>query len=441
MKSSRKRRFRFGIGFVLVPLALWGLAIGLAPTDWARVRVEAAIGRAAGQPARLGALRFGLLGGVRLIDLRIGEAVPKSEGLGETSRFAGAWFAADEVRIDLSPLQLLAGRIEPTGAKASGVELRLRRRLDGSLEFGGLPKPREDSRKHQVGLRDEVGGASGFAIELADSQIRVVDEPTGTDLALKVVEGWATWRPDVLEIERIVGLARGGTIAMAARVERTGGRPAIEAQFRVRGVELGEDLGALTRIVPALAGADGAVSGRLDLDLLLISRLGSTDIFLDNLAGRGQAEVQEIAVADSPLLKAASESFRLPNRGRIGRLAGEFAVESRRVVSPDLTLSVGSLPISLSGWSDFDGRLDYRLQLDGLAARVERVARRLPVEAAKPLAELRKAVGRAGLVRLQGRPGRYTLTADGRTVDLGVTRATGDPRAVGHRGDGDRRLR
>ena len=435
MRSSRKQRFRFGIAVLLVPPAVWAFLVALAPTEWARSRVETAIADSIRQPVRLGGLRFGFLGGVRLLDLQFGEPAVSD----------GPWLSAREVRVDLSPLQLMAGRIEPTGASATGVDLRLLRRADGSMEFGGLPEPTARLEGDPSKAEDTRLAASPLLLELAESRLRVVDVPTGTDLVLEAVEGTATWHAKALEIERLAGRTRDGTIALAARIERGGPRPAIEGQLRVRGVELGKGLGALSRIVPALADAEGSVEGSLDLDLLLITQGDSADALLDGLKGRGRVAVKDLSPTDSAVLKAASEAFHLPSRGRLGSISGEFLVESRRVESRSLTLGVGSLPVRLSGWTDFDGVLDYRLQLDGLFERVEQVADRLPVGARGRLDDLRKAVGRADLVRLRGRAGEYVLTADGRRIDAWVRRASGAPEApptaLGHRFDGDARRR
>src|SRR5262245_43639788 len=78
------------IGLVVIPLLVWVLILVLVPTEWARSRVVARLSAASGRSVRLGALRVGPLGGIRLTSLEIG--TPRSAD--------DPWLKIDEARID-----------------------------------------------------------------------------------------------------------------------------------------------------------------------------------------------------------------------------------------------------------------------------------------------------------------------------------------------------
>jgi AsmA protein len=415
MKSSRKRFYRFGLGLVLVPASLWALVVALMPMGWARARVEQAMTRALGQPVRLGALRLSVLGGVRLLDLEVGPPADPD------TTPDGPWLTAREVRLDLNLPQLVAGRVEPARCRASGVALRVLRRADGSFEFGDLlardPSPDVDS--------ESAGGDRpvALAIELADCRLEVLDAPTGTRLGLAGVSATGRWADETVELERLTGTLNGGRLELAARLVRGRGLPRFEGELRVEGAALDSGLGVVRYLAPALGEAGESVEGRLDLDVVLRGFGATGPEVAASLNGEGHLRVEDLTLDGCPLMSAIAEAFRQPTRGRVGSLRGDFLVADRRVVTRNLTAQVGPVPILMAGWTDFDGRLDYVVRLDHLAARINELADRLSPEARQPLAELRASLGQAAQLRLQGSGGDVVLSADGKRVDEWVERA------------------
>ena len=75
-------------------------------------------------------------------------------------------------------------------------------------------------------------------------------------------------------------------------------------------------------------------------------------------------------------------------RGKLGSLAGDFRIASRRVTTANTTLRVGRTPVVLSGWSDFDGGLDYSVNCRALGKTVTSLAGKLPPEARDLLSDL-----------------------------------------------------
>lgn len=419
MGASRKRRGRYLFGLLLVPLSAWGLVVALAPTEWARVRVEAALVRSTRHPVRLGGLRLGLLGGVRLLNLEIGG------GAGPSRPDDGPWLRAREVRLDLGLLQLLAGRVEPSRCRAAGVELRVLRRADGRLEIAELLEPDRQARPDpRTGGRDEAA-PEGVALELAKARLLVLDEPTATRLELTEVEGRGTWEARAIEVEELTGRVNGGRLSLAARVDRAARASAFAGEVRVEGAGLDGALGLLGRLVPTLAESARAerLGGRLDLDVRLRGGGPDAEAIGRSLAGEGRIDLHDVALEESSLFAEVSRAFRVSPRDRVGSLRGEFVILERRVATRNLTLHLGPLPVRMAGWTDFEGRFDYLLRTDDLAARAASLARNLPPEYRESLADLPAALDQVTQIRLQGGPRGVAVTADGVRMDEWVRRA------------------
>ena len=132
MASRRWRWYvRIVCGLILVPPLLWLVVVVVAPTGWARRQIVARLESRSGRRVALEGLSVGLLGGIRLTNLEIGS--PHDIG--------DPWLKAADVRLDFGPFQMLGGHCKPTRVDVDGVELRVLRRADGTVELADLIRP------------------------------------------------------------------------------------------------------------------------------------------------------------------------------------------------------------------------------------------------------------------------------------------------------------
>jgi hypothetical protein len=391
------RRLRL-LGLVLlVPPVLWCLAVTLMPTGWARDRLVAALERETGRSIQLEAVRLGLLGGVHLRGLEVAQPGKPSD----------PWLTADVITIDVHAAELLAGRIEPGRVEAIGVVLRVRRDADGDLEIGDLLRrgratPAEDPDRAGRPDSDE----SDVAWRLADGRLSVVDEPTGTLLEFTQVEGQGTWRRDRTTAHDLHGRLNGGRFLLEADVERGLSSPMFEGELHTRNVELGRGMHVLRYVVPILGGPSVDLAGRLDLNLYLRGQGDSSEELTRSLVGRGAVRIDPITLEGSRVLAELGQVFHLPQGARVGAVGGDFEITGGRVGSQNLRLEAGTLPIVLDGWTDFSGRVDYRVRARGLSHA-------LSSELRAALEDLPLGVDDVLDLRLRGEPGHLELTLDG----------------------------
>ena len=98
--------------------------------------------------------------------------------------------------------------------------------------------------------------------------------------------------------------------------------------------------------------------------------------------------MDDLALDDSRILRDIRSMLPVPTRGKLGTLRGQFAIDDRRVSTGDTVLKIGEIPVNLSGWSDFDGRIEYLVRCETMDKAVSKIASRLPTEARELLAEL-----------------------------------------------------
>jgi len=395
MKRPRFLRPRWLIlGLFLLPLVCWALLLVVIPTGWARKRIVAALSEATGRPVRLEALHVGAFGGVRLSALAVG--APDSPD--------DPWLQVADASTDLNLIQLLAGCCKPTEVQVKGLNLRVLRRKDGTLELSDLL--RKPASAHS-GDRDS--GSDSYptvAVRLTDARIVVIDEPSQTNLEFSGVEGSVTWNGPHVRVNELHGALNGGTFELAAQLDRGARVPTFEGQVRAHNVAVSEGMDALAYVVPALAGTSGTVNGQLDLNVYLKGEGISADDLKRTLAGKGVLKIDPAELDGSQLLADLEKVIEVTGQSRAGAVKTDFIIKEGRIGSEDLTLQVGRTPIVLTGWTDFDGRLDYRVKTEDLVEK-------LPGKARDFLSELQIDLKEVATVRVHGTHKALVVSLDG----------------------------
>ena len=360
------RHWRILLGLVLVPPLLWVAVLTLLPTKFARDKIAGRLSATSGRKVKIGALHVGFLGGVHLEDLQIGAPASGDD----------PWLSVHSATIDLHLFELFFGPIEPTQIEVDGMELRILRRVDGSLELADFLNP-ADPRVVSSSL-DEPHGSHFVKLKVKDAKIVVLDNPTSTRLAFEHVSGNVTCDGIVTTLSEIRGNLNAGTIQLAGRFDRSGTLPRFEGQVRAREVAVGKGMGALGYFLPLLPGRDdpnpGKFEGRLALDFYMEGEGTSREALRKSLAGRGLIDVDPIALEGSATLSDLARLLQVPHRERFGAVRADLVLAKGRMTSENLTLNVAKIPLIFSGWTDVEGVVNYRLKTDAISDRVPREA-------------------------------------------------------------------
>jgi AsmA protein len=342
------------------------MVVLVAPTSWARSHVISALETASGRTVRLENLSVCVGGGIELTNLEIGAPGAVSD----------PWLQAPRIQIDVSLLQLMVGRFEPTYLEVDGAKLRVLRREDGSLELADLVASRAggDDAKEAEPHRC---GPSKLKARLRNLHVDVVDQPSDTILHFDEIEGEGSWEGERAFVASLVGKLNEGSFEFTAHFDRSDAVPSFEGQFRATEVALDNDMAALRYLVPVLAGAPGGMSGRLTMDVYLRGRGESREELSHSLLGQGNVSVDPIELKGTPLIAEIQKVVDLPAREKAGSLRTDFRLQDGRVTTERLTLTMGRVPLVASGWTSFDGQLDYQVKLDGSSVRLPEKARRL----------------------------------------------------------------
>jgi len=387
------------LGVLLAPPLLWILIVLVAPTNWARSHVIAKLERSSGRFVQLDDLDVCLDGGIELTGLKIG--APRSVG--------DPWLKAKRIRIDVSPWQLLWGKFKPTNLQADEATLRVLRRKDGSLELadlvifdgdGAAPSSNEPHRCDPSKLKTKI----------QQTRILLIDEPSHTQLTFDEVEGEGIWEGEGAFVVTLSGRLNQGPFQFTAHLDQSGGQPNFEGQFRTSDVVLDKGMSVLRYLVPVLAGAAGEIQGRMAMDVYLRGRGESRDVLCKSLVGNGSLVLDPIELNGTPLMTEFAKLAELSATDNLASIRSDFVVQDGRIRTDHLNLAAGRIPVAMSGWTDFDGRLDYQVKLDGVVDRI-------PEQARKFIGGLDLDLNSLTALRLRGNVDRVAITAGGTTAD------------------------
>jgi AsmA protein len=370
------------VAILSFPAILWVAFLLVVPTDWARQRIASRISAVSGRSVRIASVRIGFCGGVNLTGLEIGAPGGASD----------PWLRVVQTHLNICPLQLLFhNKMEPTETVVQGINLRILRREDGSLELDDLVKGQAQAPTTTTTTTTASAEISHncplsrLNLRIQDAQVTVIDMPTRTKLEFRDISGRAISEGRSATIEELHGTVNEGPFEVVAQLDRSTPTPSFEGHIRASRISLDESMNALGYLVPVLAGKSGDLEchGRLGLDLYLRGQGATSAALRESVVGHGKVSLDPIVLDDSALMNALSTCIDLPprNRGRVGSVASDFAIKDGRISSDNLTMDLITLPIALAGWTDLDGRVNYRL-------KSERLVERLPSKAKELLAGL-----------------------------------------------------
>jgi AsmA protein len=404
---------------LLLPALLWALLLAVVPTDWARQRFAARMSEATGRSVRIATVRVGAFGGIYLTGLEIGAP-------GEAN---DPWLKVASAYINVSPWQLICRQVEPTATVVRGIELRVLRRADGTLELHDLIRgveSRADAESDTCPCP-----LSRLDLRIRGAVVTVIDVPTRTRLEFHDLDGRAVSEGRNITIQELRGTLNGGNFALAAQLDRSTRTPTFEGHLRAQRIALGQGMNALRYLVPVLASRSDSLDGALDIDLYLRGEGATRARLRETIVGNGSVSLDPILLDGSRLLDELAAVVDVPAQRRVGSIKSNFTIKQGRIISDDLTVSLAKVPIVLQGWTDFDGTLNYRM-------RGENLIERLPGKARELLADLSIDSRDLSALRVEGAVDAPQVTMGG--VPLGVGPADGRDE-VPSPGDDRQRLR
>ncbi len=397
MTSHRLRRYTIVLSAaLLIPPLLWISIVFMAPTNWARKHVIAAIERRTGRAVRLERLSVQWLGGIRLTNLEIGS--PQSTD--------DPWLRSADMTIDVRLSQLVRGQLRPRLVEIAGAQIRVLRRADGTFELADLILPRS-KQVQSTGARSE---SSPVEFTIRGATVTLIDEPSGTRVRMENVDGDGVREDQKFVIQNLRGALNGGPFEFVGELDRTKATPHFEGRFRADDVVLDDGMAIVRYLVPVLAGAPVNLKGKFYTNVYIQGKGATWAAAMSSLEGRGIIGINPISLDGARIVAELSKIADVNRKGQLASVRSDFAIKDQRITTDHFLLNIGRVPMTLSGSTGFDGGIDYRINLKSLVDRVPDKARRV-------LAELNVELDTLAAVTLRGNVNQMIVQVNGVPLD------------------------
>ena len=170
--------------------------------------------------------------------------------------------------------------------------------------------------------------------------------------------------------------------------------------------------------VPVLSGSSLDLKGQLATEIYVQGKGTTWDTLSRTLAGYGLVAIKPVDLEGSTVVAELSKIADLKRQDGVAAIKTDFVISNRRVTTDHFVLEVGRVPVALSGWTDFDGKLDYRISLAGLDAR-------LPEQARRFLGDVNVDLRTLKVLTLKGSVNQMVVQLNGISLDRNFLREAG----------------
>ncbi len=137
-----------------------------------------------------------------------------------------------------------------------------------------------------------------------------------------------------------------------------------------------------------------------------------------SLEGRGTVALDSIDLDGAPFVDELTKLGKLSRQRRIATIHSDFMLKDRRIITEASTINIGSVPLTMEGWTDFDGRIDYQIKAVRLEARLSDRARRF-------LNDIDVDINQLSTLTLRGTVDQMVVGVNGISLDRNALRENG----------------
>jgi uncharacterized protein involved in outer membrane biogenesis len=363
---------------LLVVIVLAALAPTLLSTGPGRSLAESYLSsRVGGRKVTIGRLDVGHLSGVLLEDLTIAER----PGFGDEP-----FVRVASIRFENPPLALLWSNETLKELTITKPEVSIVRRQDGELSIGDLVEKEKKKREEEEKKREhEPRGptkrpAFTLPVAVTGAAVLMTDQKLGTSVALEGFHLTALYDRGRIEITEGEGRLNDGRLTVKGFMDQRERPEPFDLDVSLADCHLEGNLSRLGYLVPILYNPFGKTSTKIDFQATLSGRgtrkadlkanlTGTTRLVLRDLRVEGSETVQQLVSLVRGLLKLEHDALTFDSLTAESRIAdGRITTDPAR---PIQAAHGRGFTMSMSGHTDFDGSISYRVSLEG--SRVDEV--------------------------------------------------------------------
>ena len=149
-----------------------------------------------------------------------------------------------------------------------------------------------------------------------------------------------------------------GTVSASANLKEE--KPSLVFDMKLSDMLINQNMDILAYIVPVLAAPDGKISGKLSMMFNAKGNgLNWQDDLSKSLNGQGEIDIKDGHIKGGKITSKILKTFGKGGEYEFDNISTRFVINDSKIFNDDISINGKDFNIGLSGWTAFDGRLEY----------------------------------------------------------------------------------
>ncbi|MFQ5788377.1 MAG: AsmA-like C-terminal region-containing protein, partial [Thermodesulfobacteriota bacterium] len=167
-----------------------------------------------------------------------------------------------------------------------------------------------------------------------------------------------------------------GTVSASANLNEE--KPSLVFDMTLSDMLINQNMDLLAYIVPVLAAPDGKISGKLSM---MFNAKGNGLKWQEDLSkslnGQGEIDIKDGYIKGGKITSKILKTFGKGGEYKFDNISTKFVINDSKIFNDDISINGKGFNIGLSGWTSFDGRVEYSADAELLSKYVGRDAKRI----------------------------------------------------------------
>jgi uncharacterized protein involved in outer membrane biogenesis len=165
-----------------------------------------------------------------------------------------------------------------------------------------------------------------------------------------------------------------GTVSASADLKEE--IPPLIFDMKLSDVNINQNMDKLLYIIPVLVASE--VSGKLNMQFKAKGNgLNWQDDLSKSLNGQGEIDIKDGYIKGGKITSKILKTFGKGGEFKYDNISTKFVINDSKIFNDDISINGKDFNIGLSGWTSFDGRLEYSADAELLSKYVGRDAKRI----------------------------------------------------------------
>ena len=170
----------------------------------------------------------------------------------------------------------------------------------------------------------------------------------------------------------------GGPCTVLASADLKEEKPPLIFDMKLSDANINQNMDVLAYIVPVLAAPEGKLSGKLNMQFKAKGNgLNWKDDLSKNLTGEGDIEIKDGYIKGGKVTSKILKAVGGRGEYEFEKITTRFVIEDSKILNDDISVNGKEFDIGLSGWTSFDGRIEYSADAEALGKHLGRDGRKI----------------------------------------------------------------